>query len=154
MADGGWDGEEEVEYVYNSFGVTEGEWDWDTAYAVYFGLIAGPQNVFETEERNSAVLLPESTKTLTEEPSGVNTSKAGSELLIPASSPIVLPAPPPERVSRIRINELAREIEVAAYLILEALPELGFTATVTNCSSITETVADQVREHFGMPRRS
>ena len=52
-------------------------------------------------------------------------------------------------MKKIRINELARELEVKAHLILEALPEIGVTEKKTHSSSIDEDVADRLRIHFG-----
>jgi translation initiation factor IF-2 len=48
----------------------------------------------------------------------------------------------------IRINELARELEVKAKVILEYLPELGVTEKKTHSSSIEEELANKVRKHF------
>ncbi len=48
----------------------------------------------------------------------------------------------------IRINQLARELEVKAKVILEYLPELGVTENKTHSSSIEEELADKVRKHF------
>jgi translation initiation factor IF-2 len=49
----------------------------------------------------------------------------------------------------IRINELARELEVKAREILERLPELGVTEKKTHSSSVDEDVAIQLRRLFG-----
>jgi translation initiation factor IF-2 len=48
-------------------------------------------------------------------------------------------------MSKIRINELARELEVKPGVILEMLPELGVTEKKTHSSSIEDAVADQIR---------
>ena len=42
---------------------------------------------------------------------------------------------------KIRINELARELEVKPNVILDMLPELGVTEKKTHSSSIDEDVA-------------
>src|ERR1017187_5569745 len=44
-------------------------------------------------------------------------------------------------MNKIRINELARELEVKAHEILDRLPELGVTEKKTHSSSIDEDVA-------------
>jgi translation initiation factor IF-2 len=56
--------------------------------------------------------------------------------------------------SKIRINELARELEVKAHEILEKLPELGVTEKKTHSSSIDEDVADQLRRHYTIEPRA
>lgn len=48
----------------------------------------------------------------------------------------------------IRINELARELEVKAKVILEFLPQIGVTENKTHSSSISAEIADKVRQHF------
>src|SRR6516164_7611548 len=50
---------------------------------------------------------------------------------------------------KIRINELARELEVKAHEILELLPELGVAEKKTHSSSIDEDVAIKLRRHYG-----
>ena len=50
---------------------------------------------------------------------------------------------------KIRINELARELEVKAHEILELLPELGVVEKKTHSSSIDEDVAVKLRRHYG-----
>jgi translation initiation factor IF-2 len=50
--------------------------------------------------------------------------------------------------NQIRINDLARELEVKAKVILEYLPELGLAEKKTHSSSVETDVADKVREHF------
>jgi translation initiation factor IF-2 len=52
-------------------------------------------------------------------------------------------------MKKIRINELARELEVKAHEILELLPELGVTEKKTHSSSIDEDVALKLRRHYG-----
>lgn len=51
--------------------------------------------------------------------------------------------------SKIRINELARELEVKPSRILDLLPELGVTEKKTHSSSIEDDVALKVRRYFG-----
>src|SRR5947207_3038746 len=58
---------------------------------------------------------------------------------------------------KIRINELARELEVKPNVILDMLPELGVTEKKTHSSSIDEPVAVEVKrrltgESNGSPR--
>ena len=53
-------------------------------------------------------------------------------------------------MSKIRINELARELEVKPQRILELLPELGVAEKKTHSSSLDEDAADLVRRHFGV----
>jgi len=50
---------------------------------------------------------------------------------------------------KIRINELARELEVKAHEILELLPDLGVAEKKTHSSSIDEDVAVKLRRHYG-----
>ncbi len=52
------------------------------------------------------------------------------------------------KANQIRINDLARELEVKAKVILEYLPEVGVTEKKTHSSSVENEVADRVREHF------
>ncbi|HEV7520943.1 MAG TPA: translation initiation factor IF-2 [Candidatus Angelobacter sp.] len=49
---------------------------------------------------------------------------------------------------KIRINDLARELEVKAKVILDVLPEVGVTEKKTHSSSIEEDEAVRVRKHF------
>ncbi len=51
-------------------------------------------------------------------------------------------------MSKIRINELARQLEVPSHEVLELLPELGVTDKKTHSSSIDEHVAELVRRHY------
>ena len=53
-------------------------------------------------------------------------------------------------MKKIRINELARELEVKAHEILERLPELGVTEKKTHSSSIDEDVAIRLRVLYGV----
>jgi translation initiation factor IF-2 len=52
-------------------------------------------------------------------------------------------------MKKIRINELARELEVKAHEILERLPELGVEEKKTHSSSIDEDVAIKLRRLYG-----
>src|SRR5690242_9395765 len=51
-------------------------------------------------------------------------------------------------MKKIRINELARELEVKAHELLEKLPELGVTEKKTHSSSIDDDVAEKLRRIF------
>ena len=51
-------------------------------------------------------------------------------------------------MSKVRINDLAREMEVKSRQVLEVLAELGLGAGKTHSSSLEEDEADQVRAHF------
>src|ERR1039457_5965523 len=53
-------------------------------------------------------------------------------------------------MKKIRINVLARELEVKSHLILELLPDLGVSEKLTHSSSIDEDVADKLRVKFGL----
>ena len=50
--------------------------------------------------------------------------------------------------NQIRINELARDLEVKAKAIIDYLPEAGVTEKKTHSSSIELAAAEKVREHF------
>ena len=50
--------------------------------------------------------------------------------------------------NQIRINELARELEVKAKAIIYYLPEAGVTEKKTHSSSIDVSAAEVVRKHF------
>jgi len=50
--------------------------------------------------------------------------------------------------SQVRINELARELEVKAKAIIDLLPGFGVTEKKTHSSSIPVEVAEQVRHHL------
>src|SRR6185369_11237298 len=52
-------------------------------------------------------------------------------------------------MKKIRINELARELEVKAHEILDRLPELVVTEKKTHSSSIDEDVAIKLRRLYG-----
>ncbi len=49
---------------------------------------------------------------------------------------------------KIRINDLARELEVKSKEILDLLPELGVSEKKTHSSSIEADEAERVRTHF------
>src|SRR5512146_112395 len=49
---------------------------------------------------------------------------------------------------KIRINDLARELEVKSKSILDLLPVIGVTEKKTHSSSIEEHEAEKVRAHF------
>src|SRR6202521_2144843 len=51
-------------------------------------------------------------------------------------------------LNQIRINELARELEVKAKAIIDYLPEAGVTEKKTHSSSIDVDAAVRVRKHF------
>ena len=52
-------------------------------------------------------------------------------------------------MKKIRINELARELEIKAHEILDRLPELGVSEKKTHSSSIDEDVAIKLRRLYG-----
>ncbi|HEX5230100.1 MAG TPA: translation initiation factor IF-2 [Bryobacteraceae bacterium] len=49
-------------------------------------------------------------------------------------------------MSKIRINELARQLEIPSHEIIDMLPELGVTEKKTHSSSIDEPVAEIIRQ--------
>ncbi len=49
---------------------------------------------------------------------------------------------------QIRINELARELEIKAKVLIEYLPEIGIAEKKTHSSSLENEQADRVRKHF------
>src|ERR1700689_2937972 len=49
-------------------------------------------------------------------------------------------------MSKIRINELARQLEVPSHAIIDMLPELGVSEKKTHSSSIDEPVAEIIRK--------
>src|ERR1700685_618844 len=51
-------------------------------------------------------------------------------------------------MSKIRINDLARELEVKSKAILDALPEVGVTEKKTHSSSVKEHEAEKVRAYL------
>src|SRR5580692_7819194 len=52
-------------------------------------------------------------------------------------------------MGKIRINELARELEVKAHEILEKLPELGVADKKTHSSSLDDDVVLKLRRYYG-----
>ena len=64
-----------------------------------------------------------------------NSGSGGRSLLVPHS------------MSKIRINELARELEVKPSVILDLLPELGIHDKKTHSSSLDDDLALIVRRH-------
>ncbi len=64
-----------------------------------------------------------------------------------AASPIEGPKEP-RREREIRINDLARELEVKASTIIDLLPSLGITEQKTHSSSVPVEIAQKVRQHF------
>jgi translation initiation factor IF-2 len=57
-------------------------------------------------------------------------------------------------MSKVRINDLAREMEVKSRQILDVLAELGLGAGKTHSSSIEDHEAEKVRAHFERGSRS
>jgi translation initiation factor IF-2 len=51
-------------------------------------------------------------------------------------------------MSKIRINDLARELEVKSKAILDVLPEVGVTEKKTHSSSLEDHEAEKVRAQF------
>ena len=51
-------------------------------------------------------------------------------------------------MSKVRINDLARELEVKSKAILDALPLVGVTEKKTHSSSIEDHEAEKVRAHI------
>src|ERR1700674_3250241 len=51
-------------------------------------------------------------------------------------------------MSKVRINDLARELEVKSKAILDALPIVGVTEKKTHSSSLEEHEAEKVRAHI------
>ncbi len=49
---------------------------------------------------------------------------------------------------QIRINELARELEIKAKVLIEYLPEIGISEKKTHSSSLEHDQAEKVRQHF------
>src|ERR1700678_1426263 len=54
----------------------------------------------------------------------------------------------PLSMTKIRINELARQLEVPSHAIIDMLPELGVSEKKTHSSSIDEPVALIIRERL------
>ena len=57
-------------------------------------------------------------------------------------------------MSKIRINDLARELEVKSKAILDVLLEVGVTEKKTHSSSVEEHEAEKVRAYFRADQRS
>ena len=55
--------------------------------------------------------------------------------------------------NQVRINELARELEVKAKAIIDLLPGFGVTEKKTHSSSIPADVAEKVRKSIQGKRR-
>ena len=55
-------------------------------------------------------------------------------------------------MSKVRINDLARELEVKSRQILDVLAELGLGAGKTHSSSLEEDEAEKVRAQFERAR--
>jgi hypothetical protein len=55
-------------------------------------------------------------------------------------------------MSDIRINDLARELEVKSSAILDSLPWIGITEKKTHSSRLTADEAERVRQYFCRPR--
>src|SRR5215467_5379162 len=51
-------------------------------------------------------------------------------------------------MSKVRINDLARELEVKSKAILDSLPHVGVTEKKTHSSSLEEHEAEKVRAHI------
>ncbi len=51
-------------------------------------------------------------------------------------------------MGKIRINELARELELKSNVVLEYLAELGIPDKRSRSSAVDDEVADKVRKHF------
>src|SRR5258706_444378 len=53
-----------------------------------------------------------------------------------------------QTMKKIRINELARQLEIPSHEILEVLNELGVAEKKTHSSSIDDDVADKIRRRY------
>src|SRR5579884_1752761 len=51
-------------------------------------------------------------------------------------------------MSKVRINDLARELEVKSKAILDVLAQVGVTEKKTHSSSLEDFEAEKVRAHF------
>src|SRR5580658_4816578 len=58
------------------------------------------------------------------------------------------------RMSKVRINDLAREMEVKSRQVLDILAELGLASGKTHSSSLEEDEAAKVRAHYERGSRS
>ena len=54
-----------------------------------------------------------------------------------------------QSMKKIRINELARELEVKPQRVLDLLPDFGVTEKKTHSSSVDEDVAERIRSFLG-----
>ena len=52
------------------------------------------------------------------------------------------------KAAYMRINELARELEVKAKAILDFLPTIGIADKLSHSSSVSEEIAEKLRQHF------
>ena len=57
-------------------------------------------------------------------------------------------------MSKVRINDLAREMEVKSRQVLDILAELGLASGKTHSSSLEDYEAEKVRVHFERGQRS
>ena len=57
-------------------------------------------------------------------------------------------------MSKIRINDLARELEVKSKAILDVLERVGVTEKKTHSSSLEDHESEKVRAHFRSQRIS
>ena len=57
-------------------------------------------------------------------------------------------------MSKVRINDLARELEVKPRAIIDILPELGVEGVKTHSSSLELDEAEKVRAHFAQDAKS
>jgi translation initiation factor IF-2 len=57
-------------------------------------------------------------------------------------------------MSKVRINDLARELEVKPRAIIDILPELGVDGVKTHSSSLELDEAEKVRAHFGQDAKA
>src|SRR5215472_2412821 len=57
-------------------------------------------------------------------------------------------------MSKVRINDLARELEVKSKAILDVLTDVGVTEKKTHSSSLEEDEAERVRAHFNRGGKS
>ena len=55
------------------------------------------------------------------------------------------------RKKAIRIDKLARELEVKSQEVIKQLRDIGFSGRLTHSNSVDEVVADNIRELFGHP---
>jgi translation initiation factor IF-2 len=58
------------------------------------------------------------------------------------------------RMSKVRINDLAKELEVKSRAILDILPEIGVAGGKTHSSSLEPEEADRIRAHFQREARA